>query len=447
MADAHFNDHSADGCLEVLQNLFLDFSEAGKGKNRDYKEQWAVCEGLGLFFSTEYGSEVYRYTIVLIGRLFLSMLARLEQEKLLSKDSEAHSLGLIMGLFVGVEENMGFTLEAKEELLEPKTAKKEWSLAKYANYIVAYARKYDIQIRGPSGLEELVAQAPAIVELPSNTGKTDPCGFDDALKAYSLKNACVLDHLSKRRKQGTTLIGGDALDITTWTAAERKEASYRGNDPVSQGILDILKADNTPSATRWAAISNPANLDRRHLRTIAEKPIDIYDYRLICSPPFGEYAICDEGETCLCEKPAAAKPDHIWKYTAAGKYKRYTMRVVADMRDPDLWRLSTFNDNACWGTVEVIQNYFLDFEEVAGRDYKEQIDDVDTLKDTIHLMGRLFRCMLARLERERLLSKDSEILNLGLIMALFIAMPNMMPAALELSTENEWFGPEKDNKR
>lgn len=48
------------------------------------------------------------------------------------------------------------------------------------------------------------------------------------------------------------------------------------------------------------------------------------------------------------------------------------MRVMADMRDPEPWLLSTFNEHAFVGTVEVIQNYFLDFEEAAGNDYKEQ---------------------------------------------------------------------------
>lgn len=58
------------------------------------------------------------------------------------------------------------------------------------------------------------------------------------------------------------------------------------------------------------------------------------------------------------------------------------------------------------------------------------MSDVETLKDTVRLMGRLFLSMLARLEREKLLSKDSDILNLGLIMALFIWMPKMIDEPL-----------------
>lgn len=40
-----FNDHAGYGCLEVVQNLFLDYVEAAE---RGWKEQWAVCEGLGI---------------------------------------------------------------------------------------------------------------------------------------------------------------------------------------------------------------------------------------------------------------------------------------------------------------------------------------------------------------------------------------------------------------
>ncbi|KAK4443500.1 hypothetical protein QBC34DRAFT_361957 [Podospora aff. communis PSN243] len=244
-----FNDHGAYGCLEVLQNLLLDFSEAGKG-SKDYREQWAVCEGIGLFLSTGYGSEVTMiddgslaiWTVVLIGRLFLSMLARLEREKLLSKDSEVQNLGLIMGLFMGIEQNMGFELEAEDEPLLPKTSRKKWNPAEFAHYIVAYARKHDIQLRGPRGLEELVAEVPEDVEPPANTGKTDPFGFEVALRECTQQNAGVLDFLSKRKKKGTSLIGGDGLDITTWTPAERKQFAFDGKDPLTKSMLDHPKA-------------------------------------------------------------------------------------------------------------------------------------------------------------------------------------------------------------
>jgi hypothetical protein len=47
--------------------------------------------------------------------------------------------------------------------------------------------------------------------------------------------------LSKRRKAGKGAIGGDALDITTWTSAERKEFNFDGRDPFGAREIAALK--------------------------------------------------------------------------------------------------------------------------------------------------------------------------------------------------------------
>jgi len=152
-----------------------------------------------------------------------------------------------MALFMGIPDNMGLEgLSSPKELLAPKTAKKYWCPAEYDNYIVAYARKYDIKLLGPSDIDERVAKADSDVNLPEVAPKADkkadPFGFADALSKYQRKNIGVLDILSKRRKQGSSLIGGDALDITTWTSAERKKYAFDGNDPLPKEVLDALKA-------------------------------------------------------------------------------------------------------------------------------------------------------------------------------------------------------------
>lgn len=41
-----FNDHSAFGILEVMENQILDFTEAKFG---DWKTQWSICEALGMY--------------------------------------------------------------------------------------------------------------------------------------------------------------------------------------------------------------------------------------------------------------------------------------------------------------------------------------------------------------------------------------------------------------
>jgi hypothetical protein len=80
---------------------------------------------------------------------------------------------------------------------------------------------------------------------------------------------------------------------------------------------------------------------------------------------------CDGGKTCLCDKPAAEHPDHIWKLSAAGKDKFFTQRIHVDLRSPDTFGMYTFNDHEGYGVLEVLQNLVLDFEEAAGN-YKEQ---------------------------------------------------------------------------
>jgi hypothetical protein len=52
-----FNDHEGYGCLEMLQNLILDFEEAAG----NYKEQWVVCEALAFFLKTDIGLSVTQY--------------------------------------------------------------------------------------------------------------------------------------------------------------------------------------------------------------------------------------------------------------------------------------------------------------------------------------------------------------------------------------------------
>lgn len=51
-----FNDHSAYGAVEVVQNLLLDFDEAFKAKQ--WREAWTVVEGLGMFMLVGAGSEM-----------------------------------------------------------------------------------------------------------------------------------------------------------------------------------------------------------------------------------------------------------------------------------------------------------------------------------------------------------------------------------------------------
>jgi hypothetical protein len=169
----------------------------------------------------------------LIGRLFMSMLARLEREQLLSKDSEVPNLGLIMALYVAIGKlarPYGLLEESSQESLGPAKDKKTWEPHAFGNQILAYARKYEIHLAGPHDIDEMVAELDANVDLPvpeSNSGaKADPFGFAKALKNYKSEHGCR---------------GGDKLDITSWTSAERKAKSFSKKDPLGKKEIDALK--------------------------------------------------------------------------------------------------------------------------------------------------------------------------------------------------------------
>lgn len=56
-----FNDHSAYGVVEVVQNLLLDFEEAAA----NWKEQWAVCEALAFLMNTGIAEAMNTYVVSL----------------------------------------------------------------------------------------------------------------------------------------------------------------------------------------------------------------------------------------------------------------------------------------------------------------------------------------------------------------------------------------------
>jgi hypothetical protein len=182
----------------------------------------------------------------LIGRLFMSMLARLERENLLSGDSEIKNLGLIMAAFMSLAHgcrDYGLLEESKQEALGPAKDKKKWEPHAFDNQILAYARKYGIELVGPTNIEKIVGDANADVDLPvpeSNTGKADPFGFTKSLKKYKVDEGGITAFMVGN-KNIKTPIGGDSLDITTWTSAKRKSKAFDKKDPISKELMAGVK--------------------------------------------------------------------------------------------------------------------------------------------------------------------------------------------------------------
>lgn len=77
-------------------------------------------------------------------------------------------------------------------------------------------------------------------------------------------------------------------------------------------------------------------------------------------------AKCDGGKTCFCNKPASEHPEHEWILTLAGHRKFMSQFDMYDVRDPDNFDMYTFNDHLAYGTLEVICNLVLDYEEASN---------------------------------------------------------------------------------
>lgn len=154
----------------------------------------------------------------IIGLMFCTMLATLDREGLLKADSEVKSLGVVMAAFIRLIVGIGPDFGIQGGGLDKR--------------VLAYAKKHNIELKGlfdiESKLEEPKAEAD-MLELPASDAKEgDPWVWKQALAQY-------------KKKYGRPGIGGDHLDITTWTSAERKKASFDKKDPMNKKMIDAIK--------------------------------------------------------------------------------------------------------------------------------------------------------------------------------------------------------------
>lgn len=163
------------------------------------------------------------------------MLARLEAQNLLNETSEIKNLGLIMGLYIKFSADMryGSLLEDDEEetIAPPEFT---WTPSNFDHYINAYATKFGITLHGPSNIDGLTAEMDTDLLLPTAGESWD---WDTAFKSYQKRYATS----PPMGRQSKPQIGGDNLDITTWSSAERKGYSFSKKDPLKAADLKALK--------------------------------------------------------------------------------------------------------------------------------------------------------------------------------------------------------------
>ncbi|KAI8630713.1 hypothetical protein F5Y19DRAFT_32367 [Xylariaceae sp. FL1651] len=237
-----YNDHAAYGALEVVQNLFLDFEEAAAEGRGEWREQWAVCEATvhfllcrtGLRYSQIDDGECAIATSQLVGRMFLAMLAQLDDLGLVGDGTEVKSLGCTMAMYMALASDMRECSVLDEER-KAYRGKKALQPDHFEDAILSYANKRGVTLCGPDNIEELMAAAVGEVGLPAKDSK-DPWAWKAQLKKY-MKNYEKVTTIA----YGTTTspIGGDGLDITTWTPAERKAKNFDNKDPIANYIKDI----------------------------------------------------------------------------------------------------------------------------------------------------------------------------------------------------------------
>jgi hypothetical protein len=142
--------------------------------------------------------------------MFLATLATLERNDLLKPDSEIKNIGAVMGMFIRfINDIQAYGIEFEDQ----------------DTYIMAYATKHNITVHGLTEPKYKVSSEG--VELPEATAKgNDPWGWK---KAYA------------QLKEEKKTLGGDSSDITSWTSAERKKASFDKKDPIPASAMAHIK--------------------------------------------------------------------------------------------------------------------------------------------------------------------------------------------------------------
>jgi hypothetical protein len=175
----------------------------------------------------------------------MTMLAELQREDLLKSDSEIKNLGLVMALFMDfarLARECGVLESSTKQSLGPAKDKKKWYPHTFDNQIKAYAQEYDIKLVGPHNIKDMMDKADGTVDLPlpsSNTAKADPFAFTKNLKRYKEEQGGITAWMAQS-EDANTPIGGDSLDITTWSSKKRKEKSFSKKDPLDKEMIDAL---------------------------------------------------------------------------------------------------------------------------------------------------------------------------------------------------------------
>ncbi|KAI1266316.1 hypothetical protein F5Y18DRAFT_383076 [Xylariaceae sp. FL1019] len=236
-----YNDHANMGVLEVLENLLLDFEmDDDMNQMDEWRERWSICEATVQLLMSEWTDNLNMFQdgdrlvhmMQLIGRQFLNMLAQLDSKGLLSDSSPILSLPFVMASYMRLA-----NIQRQDNLLGDSTEQEPYGQDKllqptfYDDAILSYANERGIMLGGFKNIDDMCAECVPEVNLPDKDQR-DPWGYKQCLEEYKASHSTSPD--------GKT-IGGDNLDVTSWSAVERRQYSFNGKDPMTKKDLTALK--------------------------------------------------------------------------------------------------------------------------------------------------------------------------------------------------------------
>lgn len=230
-----FNDHGCYGALEVLQNLFVDFDEAFR--DNDEKEMWVNVETIAMYMSYGGGdmifmcddAEAVKDAVNIIAKIPLAAIYHTERHN----TWELRNLPWMLSLYIELADQ--FREQGLiEESSRPQGKNFKFLSGNMDEYLLAIAARRNIKL--PDIEEDRVEDATDL-RMP-DVDKNDAWSWKTTFPKYC--SICPSPY--GNRGAGGPKIGGDGLDITTWSSAERKKAAYdRGKDPLKPADIKKLK--------------------------------------------------------------------------------------------------------------------------------------------------------------------------------------------------------------
>ncbi|KAF4962590.1 hypothetical protein FSARC_9368 [Fusarium sarcochroum] len=201
-----YNDFTAYGMHELLENIFAQFNVTFKPK-ASYRDFWPEVEGLALmlrstllaYFMCDDPQKCEKLS-EMVGYLILATIDALKKQDVFKPDSDIRNLGLVLAMFVKWGREQATEYEFDEQC------------GSWIYKVIDLAEEANVHITGPHNFEETY----------------DEILNDRAKKAKAMKRWDNVNWTTKVKgytsKYGK--LGGHKYDITKFSAAERKQHSF-----------------------------------------------------------------------------------------------------------------------------------------------------------------------------------------------------------------------------